>query len=57
MSSGIYRNSCTNVRFLTKIEFSKVVKFRLGSQGAVSSAIGSCRSPGGGSGRKTPETF
>ena len=49
--------SFTIVRFLTKIQFSNVVEFRLGSQDAVSSAVGSCRSPGGGSGGKPLKHF
>ena len=44
--SGIYPSSFTNVRFRTKIEFSNVAKCRWGSQGAVSSAMGSKQSLG-----------
>ena len=41
MKAGIYPSSFTNVRFLTKIEFSNVVKFKWGPRGAVRSTMGS----------------
>ena len=52
--TGIYPSSFTNVCFLTKTEFSNVVKCRWGSRGAVSSAVGSWQSLGGGWGEKNP---
>ena len=55
--TGIYPSSFTIVRFLTNIEFSNFVEFRFGSQGAVSSAMGSCWSPGGGLGGKPLKHF
>ena len=69
--AGIYPISFTNVRFLTKIEFSNVlfqkkkkknnheviVKYRWGSECGVSSAAGSWRSPGGVSGGEAPENI
>ena len=67
--AGIYPSSFTNVRFLTKIEFSNVlfqkkknnheiiVKCRWGSECGVSSAAGSWRSPGGVPGSEPPENF
>ena len=42
---GIYPSSFTNAHFLNKDGASNVKKFRSGSQGAVSSAMGSCRRP------------
>ena len=58
-SARIYPSSFTNVCFSTKIEFSKVMKCRWGSQGAVSSATDSWQSirGEGGSGDKVPEKF
>ena len=51
-SADIYPSSFTNVRFWSKIEFLNVAKCRWGSRAAVSSAMGSWQSRGGGSGVK-----
>ena len=49
-TSGTYPSSFTNVCFSTKIEFSNVLKYRWGFQGAARSAKSSHWSPSGGSG-------
>ena len=55
--AGIYQSSFTGVCFWAKVEFLNIVKSRWGSQGAVSSTTSSCRSPGSGSGVKSPKHF
>ena len=55
ISAGIYPSSFTNVRFSTKTELLNVVKCRWRSRDEVSSPMGSCQSPVGGSASKAPE--
>ena len=55
--AGIYISIFTNVCFWAKIEFSNVVKCKLGSWGAVSSAMVSWWSPAGVQGVKSLKDF